>query len=114
MYLGFLKKLLRVRNQTPNPAVHGEFGSLPIKEQNDIKTLKYYRRLEQMPENTLVKRMYMYLNHMHSLGHATWFSNVQVVVAMIELNEQDDVDPLKLKNSHISTVILQRFEKRKH
>ena len=64
-----------------------------------------------MPENTLVKRMYLYLKHMHSLGHATWFSNVQVVVAIIELNEQDNVDPLKLKNSHIRTAIRQRFEK---
>ena len=30
---------------------------------------------------------------------------------MIELNEQDNVDPLKLKNSHIRTAIRQRFEK---
>ena len=64
-----------------------------------------------MPENTLVKCMYLYLKHMHSLGHATWFSKVQVVVAMIEPNEQDNVDPLKLKNSHIRTAIRQRFEK---
>ena len=43
--------------------VYGEFGSLPIREQNGIfkKTLGYYRRLEQMPENILVKRMYLYL-----------------------------------------------------
>ena len=111
--MGFLKKLLRLRNQTPNLAVYGEFGSLPIKEQNGIKTLKYYRTLEQMPENTLVKRMYLYLKHMHSLGHATWFSNVQVVVAIIELNEQDNVDPLKLKNSRIRTAIWQRFGKKR-
>ena len=47
---------------------------------------------------------------MHSLGHATWFSNVQVVVAIIELNEKDNVDPLKLKNSHIRIAIRQRYE----
>ena len=52
-------------------SVYGEFGSLPIKEQNDIKTLKYYRRLEGMPEKILVKRMYLYLKHMHVLGHPT-------------------------------------------
>ena len=48
---------------------------------------------------------------MHALGHATWFSNVQIGVATIELNEQDNVDPLQLKNSHIRTAIWQRFEK---
>ena len=113
MYLGFLKRLLRVRNQTPNLAVYGEFGSLPIKEQNDIKTLKYYRRLEGMPEKILVKRMYLYLKHMHVLGHATWFSDVQVLVSNFELNNQDNIniDLLKLENSHIRNTIRQRFEK---
>ena len=110
MYLGFLKKLLRVRNQTPNLAVYVGFGSVPIKEENNIKTLKYYGRLEQMLENILVKRMHVYLKHMNALGHATWFSNVQVVVSEIERNNSDNIDLLQLKNPHIHTIIRQKFE----
>ena len=57
--------------------------------------------------------MYLYLKHMHVLGHATWFSDVQVLVSNFELNNQDNIniDLLKLENSHIRNTIQQRFEK---
>ena len=91
----------------------GNLVVLPIKEQNDIKTLKYYRRLEGMPEKNLVKRMYLYLKHIHVIGHATWFSSVQVLVLNFELNNKDNIniDLHKLENSHIRNTIRQRFEK---
>ena len=103
MYLSFLKKkkeILRRRNQTHNLAVYGEFGSLPKKEQNNIKTLKYYRRLVPV------------FKHMHALGHATWFLNVQVVILIIELNDQDNIDLLQLKNSHIYVLLSGRSLKK--
>ena len=52
-----------------------------------------------MPENILVKRMYVYLKHMHAFGHATWFSNVQVVVSEIKRNSSDNIDLLQLKKT---------------
>ena len=66
-----------------------------------------------MPENILLKRMYLYLKHMHALGNATWFSNVRVIVSIFELDNQDNIniDLLKLEKSHICTTIPQRFEK---
>ena len=50
---------------------------------------------------------------MHALGNATWFSNVQAVVSIFELNNQDNInnDLLKIENLHIHTTFRQRFGK---
>ena len=50
---------------------------------------------------------------MHALGNATWFSNVQAVVSIYELNNQDNInnDLLKIEIPHIHTTFRQRFEK---
>ena len=65
--------------------------------------MKYYRRLERLLENILVKRMYLYLKHMYALGNATWFSTVQAVVSIFKLNNQDNInnDLLEIENLHI-------------
>ena len=76
----FSKKQKTFKKKKSNLAVYGEFGSLPIKEQNNKKSPKYYRRLVPV------------FRHMHALGVATWCSNVQVVVLIIELNDQDNID----------------------
>ena len=70
-------------------------------------------RADKMKLSVELVKMYLYLKYMHVLGHATWFSDVQVLVSNFELNNQDNIniDLLKLENSHIRNTIRQRFEK---
>ena len=45
--------------------------------QSHINVLTFYRRVAGMPENTIVKQVFMALYNLHNQGFRTWVSKVK-------------------------------------
>ena len=53
VYLKFLKQVLKVRQQTPNSAVYGELGKVPLDIVRKERILKYYFKVIKAHDNLL-------------------------------------------------------------
>ena len=53
------KAILRVSRTTTTLAVIGELGWYDMKTRRDIQILKFWRKLVQMDDNRIVKKVYM-------------------------------------------------------
>ena len=77
VFLWFLKCILKVKSSTSNDITLGEVGAIPPSVQSHINVLTFYRRVAGMPENTIVKQVFMALYNLHNQGFRTWVSKVK-------------------------------------
>ena len=64
----FLKIMLDVGKNTSNLATYGECGRFPLLLRQKIRVIKYWHRLVNMGENSLVKMVYNCLLSVHKRG----------------------------------------------
>ena len=55
----FLKKVLKIKSQTPSAAVYGELGRVPLYVMRKERILKYWFRVK-CPTNTLLQETYLH------------------------------------------------------
>ncbi len=80
----YFKRNLRVRQQTPNLAIYGEYGIYPIGVRLKSNVIKFLHRLENMSESMPAKWVYNDLQSLHNCGFRTW-----VTKAMETFHELD-------------------------
>jgi hypothetical protein len=76
VFLGFLKKTIRVKISTSNYIVYGETGKVPLGVLCNSNALSYFIRAQSVPDNMLVKKVFLELKRLHEAGFKTWFSRV--------------------------------------
>ena len=79
VFLWFLKCILKVKISTSNDIILGEFGAVPPSIQSHINVLTFYRRLAEMPGNTIIKQVFTALHNLHNQGFRTWVSKVREI-----------------------------------
>ena len=79
VFLWFLKCILKVKISTSNDIILGEFGAVPPSIQYHINVLTFYRRLAEMPGNTIIKQVFTALHNLHNQGFRTWVSKVREI-----------------------------------
>ena len=77
VFFWFLKCILKVKTSTSNDITLGEVGAIPLSVQSHINVLTFYRKLAGMPENTIVKQVFVALYNLHNQGFRTWVSKVK-------------------------------------
>lgn len=78
--LSFCKKQLGVGSSTPTPAVLGECGQFPLFISCYLKTIKYWLKIIEMPENCLVRSCYQMMYNVVNVGRKNWASDVKNIL----------------------------------
>ena len=81
--LKFYKYMLGVGTNSPNLSVLGEVSEHPLKHKAHLSLLKYWNRIKDMEEDTLVKKAY----HENIALNTNWCQTVQVLNASLKLNQ---------------------------
>ena len=71
VFLWYARAILRVKSNTSNLITLGECGVMPQSVACHRQSLCYYKRLQNMCEDTLVKKVFKELNVLDSLGFRT-------------------------------------------
>ena len=82
VHLNFLKRILNVRNSTPNYMVYGETGRFPLLINAKIKCLCYWSKLIQSGQSKLSGILYtiMYKLHQSNIVQFKWLSHVKSIL----------------------------------
>ena len=96
----FFKRNLGVRMNTPDHAVSGELGILPVSLRLKKNVLKYLHRLNAMPDSSPVKWAYRELISLHDMGFKTWYGRACELMQEFESISGDE-SFLDLQGSHV-------------
>ena len=69
--------MLGVGNNTSNLATYGECGRFPLLLRQKVRVIKYWYRIINMDEGSIVKMIYNCLLSLHNCGFKTWSSHVE-------------------------------------
>ena len=72
----FYKKLLRVKRNTSTLAVRGELGRYPISIKAISRAIKFYDKITQKSDDTLVKNALHESIKLHEEGTKTWYTKL--------------------------------------
>ena len=75
--LKYLKIILGVHSNTSNLATYGETGRYPLLLRQKVKAIKYWHRILQMQNDSLVKIVYDNLLSLHRSGFRTWATHIK-------------------------------------
>jgi hypothetical protein len=76
----YLKIILGVHKNVSNIAVYGETGRYPLFIRQKVKVFKYWLKIIQMSENSLVRMIYSRLLSLNNCGFTTWATNVESLI----------------------------------
>ncbi len=106
----YFKRNLSVRINTPDQAVFGEYGILPITLRLKQNVLKYIHRLNSLPDTSPVKWAYLELKALHDYGYETWCKRAFAILHEFEweagyvsggfVNVKSQQVKTKLKNAY--------------
>ena len=99
----FLKNIFSLNKHTPTLAVLGDTGKTPLWFRQKISVIKYWARIQQLPQNNILRQSYNELYRLHLAGHRTWVNKVSI---FLEANGQGYL-PLscQLSNYETGTII---------
>ena len=80
--LKFIKFILGVGKQTPNMAVFGEAAVIPLLMRAHVSMLKFWNRIKNMEDNTLVKLAYKE----NVATNSSWCKTIQVLNTTFDLH----------------------------
>ena len=96
----FCKRNLGIRMNTPDHAVFGGLGILPVSLRLKKNVLKYLHRLNAMPDSSPVKWAYRELISLHDMGFKTWYGRACELMQEFESISGDE-SFLDLQGSHV-------------
>ena len=77
--LSYLKSVLGVRKQTPSMAVYGETGRFPLNVRLQVNLLKYWIRLETLPDNNILFKCLKVQKTLSNMGPNNWFFKIKKI-----------------------------------
>ena len=90
----FLKIILGIRKQTPTPAVYAETGRFPLNIRHKNNVVKYWARLETMPDCSILNKCLNIQKQLHYANKSSWYSKVDTILKQcnIELTTDNELD----------------------
>ncbi len=108
--LGYLKRLLGVRPQTPTLAVYGELGRHPLKYRLEMNKLKYLHRVNNLPDTSITKIVYKKLELLSEFGADSWFTDAMNLFSEFEKSCNINLDVFCKKNKESVKTMLKNYE----
>ena len=94
VFLWYAGAILRVKSNTSNLITLGECGVIPPSVACHKQLLCYFKRLQNMCEDTLVKKVFNELNVLDTLGFSKWISSVRDLALRynLDMNEEQSTE----------------------
>ena len=106
--LGYMKSVLGIKQNTCNVMVYGETGKYPISLEAMLNSVKYFVRLYEMREGSLVKQMFNELTRSHNSGFSTWISEIRSMLNRYSVDYSEiNKDTVTVFKEAIHTVYLE-------
>ena len=100
-----------MHNNASSQAVRGETGRHPFIIRQKIKLLKYWRKITVLPDESLLKKMYVILCDLNDGGYKTWATHVEEVLKENQLehlwNEQC-IEPREIQT--VSNILYSNYD----
>ena len=84
--LRHLKRMLGVRSQTPTLGVYMDTGRFPLHLRQQVRLIKYWLHILELPSEHVLKSSYNTLLEMHHAGQTNWCSTVANTLAKCNLS----------------------------
>ena len=88
----FLKVIFHVKQSTSNVMLVGEVGMFPPSMLCHRNTLLYFVRLNNLPQGSVLKSIFLESKRLSDLGHRSWYSKVWELTQSydLDINSYDD------------------------
>ena len=100
--LKFYKYILGVHSKTSNIAVMGELGRRSVTEDIICSMLKYYHRIANMDENSLLYQSLLANKKLDSDNVDCWFSCIKFILQQLNVNNLDQINIDVIKRKLVS------------
>ena len=94
--LGYLKKMLGVRRQTPTLAIYAETGRFPLFIRQKITCLNYWAKLENLPDSDILHKCLKIQKTLHSKGLNNWYSKIVQFINESKIPRWENINPTTL------------------
>ena len=93
----FMKLMLHVTQNTSNVMLIGEVGMFPPSVLCHRHTLMYFIRLNNMPQGSVLKSVFLASKRLCELGHRSWYTKVWELAQSynLDINSYDDSNASK-------------------
>ena len=93
----FMKLMLHVKQNTSNVMLVGEVGMFPPSVLCHRHTLMYFIRLNNMPQGSVLKSVFLASKRLCELGHRSWYTKVWELAQSynLDINSYDDSNASK-------------------
>jgi len=113
VHTSFLRHYLRVRQSTPLVALYGETGRLPLSYSATLRTLRYWSKLVNLPDNRYAKVAYkdaldLYLN---KPKYSTWCTFIFKALRKISMDGHFRFQSIPNPNVFYEMARIRLFEK---
>ena len=112
VFMEFLRRILKVKMTTSNHITIGEFGLIPPSVLSHINTILYCARLQAMPDDAIVKKIFVISRDLHEMGFKTWYSKVYKLAQHynIDIHQLRFCDELKRHiKTRVKTMYIQKW-----
>ncbi len=79
MNLRYIKRILKVRQQTSTLAVYGDLGRYPLKVRIQGNVLKYLHRFYNLPDDSVISKIVKMLQKYNDQGKSNWLTKAEKV-----------------------------------
>ena len=92
IFLWYARTILKVKSNTCNLITLGECGEIPLSVICHKNAMCYYKRLQGMPENSLVKRVFYELTNLDDMGFKTWVTSVRELASRYNMSFDSELN----------------------
>ena len=93
----YYKYILGVHKRTMNLAVYGDLGRTPLFIDKVCSVLKYFRRLEEINNGSLLSQAFDTSKELHLNGKESWYTSALFISQQLNINANMSLDEVKSK-----------------
>ena len=93
----FYKYILGVHKRTTNLAVYGDLGRTPLFIDIVCSIIKYFRRLEELDNSTLLGHAFGISKELHIKGKESWYTSCLFILKQLNIDADMSLDEIKSK-----------------
>ena len=98
-HLGYLKRTIGLRLQTPTDAVLSDTGRFPLQLRRNLNVIKYWLRMLNLQADDPLRNAFDTLVQLHNLGQSNWWTEVTTLLASLEISDPESHE-LNLANKN--------------
>ncbi len=102
----YFRRVLHVREKTPNNGVYGDLGILPLEVRLKNNVIKYLHHIHNMPDSSPVKWVYKDLVMLNDAGFSNWVSTARKLYREHPISSELEIDSfINLKSEHMKSTL---------